>query len=169
MCSTYISPTETTEVKRWGQSASKCINFQCPEVVRESNKSMGGVDLSDMLISLYRTQVKTKRWYIKILFHSVNIAKANAWLLYKRHYMQLKTPKRKKSLNTQPEHKKRAASNSQPDSDVRLDCIAHWPKFRKEKRKCRYCKTGQSRVYCMKCDICLCLSATRNCFVEYPV
>ena len=73
--------------------------------------------------------------------------------------------------NTQPEHKKWAASNSQPDSDVRLDCVAHWPEFRKEKRKCRYCKTGQSqsRVYCMKCDICLCLSATRNCFVEYPV
>ena len=71
--------------------------------------------------------------------------------------------------NTQLEHKKRAASNSQPDSDVRLDCVAHWPEFRKEKRKCRYCKTGQSRVYCMKCDICLCLSGARNCFVEYHV
>ena len=71
--------------------------------------------------------------------------------------------------NTQPEHKKRAASNSQPDSDVRLDCVAHWPEFRKEKRKCRYCKTGQSRAYCMKCDICLCLSGARNGFVEYHV
>ena len=81
MCSTYVSPTETTEVKRWDRSASKYINVQCPEVVREYNKSMGGVDLSDMLISLYRTQVKTKRWYIKILFHSVDIAKVNAWLL----------------------------------------------------------------------------------------
>ena len=99
MCSTYVSPTETTEVKRWDRSASKYINVQCPEVVREYNKSMGGVDLSDMLISLYRTQVKTKRWYIKVLFHCVDIAKVNAWLLYKRHCMQLETPKRKqKSL-----------------------------------------------------------------------
>ena len=71
--------------------------------------------------------------------------------------------------NTQPEHKKRAASNSQPHSDIRLDCVAYWPEFRKEKRKCRYYKTGQSRVYCMKCNICLCLSGTRNCFVEHHV
>ena len=160
---------------------------------------MGGVDLSDMLNSLYRNQVKTKRWYIKVLFHCVNIAKVNARLLYKRHCMQLETPKsllkfileishsllhrntiptvkvgcpsKRMSTdnNTQPEHKKRATSNSQPDSDVRLDCVADWPEFRKEKRKCRYCKTGQSHVYYMKCDICLCLSGARNCFVEYHV
>ena len=156
-----------------------------------------------MLISLYRTQVKTKRWYIQVLFHCVDIAKVNAWLLYKRHCMQLETPKRKqKSLlkfvleishsllhrnmiptakigrlskhmstgsNTKLEHKKRAASNSQPDSDNRLDCVIYWPEFCKEKRKCHYCKTGQSRVYCMKWDICLCLSGTRNYFVEYHV
>ena len=184
-------------------SISKYINVQCPEVVREYNKSMGGVDSSDMLISLYRTQVKTKIWYIKVLFHCIDIAKVNAWLLYKRHCMQLERPKRKqKSLlkfiseifhsllhrntiptpnighpskrmstdnNTQPEHKKRAASNSQPDFDVRLDCVAHWPEFRKEKRKCRHCKTGQSCIYCMKCDICFCLSGARNCFVNYHV
>ena len=127
--------------------------FSVPSLSEKYNKSMGGVDLSDMLISLYRTQVKTKRWYIKVLFHCVDIAKVNSWLLYKCHCMQLETPKRKqKSLlefileishsllhrntiptakigrpskrmptdsNTQPEHKKRAASNSQPDFDIR--------------------------------------------------
>ena len=68
MCSEYVSPTETTEVKQWDQSTSKYINVQCPQIAREYNKTMGGVDLSDTLISLYRTQVKTKRWYIKNLF-----------------------------------------------------------------------------------------------------
>ena len=28
----------------------------------------GGVDLRDMLISLYKTTIKTKRWYLKVLF-----------------------------------------------------------------------------------------------------
>ena len=81
MCSTIVNLTETTEVKRWIRSARKYINVQCPEIVREYNKSMGGLDLSDILISLYRTQVKTKRWYIKVLFHCVDIANVNAWLL----------------------------------------------------------------------------------------
>ena len=54
---------------------------------------MGGVDLCDMLISLYRTNIKTKRWYIKILFHCADISKVNAWNLYRRHCIQLRKPK----------------------------------------------------------------------------
>ncbi|XP_047141098.1 piggyBac transposable element-derived protein 2-like [Hydra vulgaris] len=55
---------------------------------------MGGVDLSDMVISLYRTSCKTKRWYLKVLFYCVDIAKVNAWLLYRRHCSQLHIPQK---------------------------------------------------------------------------
>ena len=52
------------------------------------NKSMGGVDLADMLIALYQISVKTKRWYIRVFWHLVDIAKVNGWILYKRHRVQ---------------------------------------------------------------------------------
>ena len=55
---------------------------------------MGGVDLADMLISLYRIPVKTHRWYIKVFWHLVDIAKVNGWLLYRRHCDQIGIPKR---------------------------------------------------------------------------
>ena len=55
---------------------------------------MGGVDLADMLIALYRIAVKTKRWYLKIFWHCVDIAKVNAWLLYRRHCDELGIAKR---------------------------------------------------------------------------
>ena len=55
---------------------------------------MGGVDLADMLIALYRTTIKSKRWYLKVLFHCVDIAKINAWLLYRRHCDQQRIPKK---------------------------------------------------------------------------
>ena len=53
------------------------------------------MDLADMLISLYRTNFRSKRWYLKVLFHCVDIAKVNAWILYRRHASQLKTKKKK--------------------------------------------------------------------------
>ena len=46
----YIQPAKIETIKR------------CPKVVKEYNNYMGGVDLSDMLIALYRTNIKTKRW-----------------------------------------------------------------------------------------------------------
>ena len=49
---------------------------------------MGGVDLADMLIALYRIPCKTKKWYQKIFWHLIDIAKVNAWLLYRRHSSQ---------------------------------------------------------------------------------
>ena len=55
---------------------------------------MEEVDLADTLFVLYRTTIKSKRWYLKILFHCVDIAKINAWLLYKRHCDQQKVPKK---------------------------------------------------------------------------
>ena len=51
---------------------------------------MGGVDLTDMLIVFYKTSIKSKRWYLKVLFHCVDIAKVNAWLLYRRYCDQQK-------------------------------------------------------------------------------
>ena len=54
-----------------------------------------------------------------------------------------------------------------PATDVRYDNVGHWPECRDDKRKCRLCKTGQSRVFCSKCDICLCLSNARNCFLDF--
>ena len=54
-----------------------------------------------------------------------------------------------------------------PVADVQYDNVAHWPEFRKKKNKCRFCKTGTRHVYCTKCDMCLCLSNSRNCVVAY--
>ena len=55
---------------------------------------MGRVGLADMLIALYRTTIKSKKWYLKVLFHCVDIAKVNAWLLCRRHCDQQRIPKK---------------------------------------------------------------------------
>ena len=55
---------------------------------------MGGVDLADMVVALCRTTIKFKTRYLKVLFHCVDIAKVNAWLLYRRQCDQQKVPKK---------------------------------------------------------------------------
>ena len=197
MCSTYSDPTSVGVVRRWNRKDKKYIEISCPEVIMEYNQSMGGVDLSDMLIALYRTNFKTKRWYLKVLFHCVDIAKVNAWLLYRRYCTQLKVAKKQqlsllkftiaiasglvncrriqKSVGRPSKRKSddivipqpRKQPVAMPVADARYDNTSHWPEFREMKRKCRLCKTDQSRVYCMKCDLCLCMNNDRNCFLIF--
>ena len=51
-------------------------------IIQAYNTNMGRVDLVDMLIALYRIKGGTKRWYIKIFWHLINICTVNAWNLY---------------------------------------------------------------------------------------
>lgn len=197
VCSTYSCPATNSTVKRWNRDQRKYVEIKCPTTIKEYNQSMGGVDLADMLISLYRTSIKTRRWYLKVLFHCLDIAKVNAWLLYRRYSEQMNVPdkhqlsllkftiriaegllrggkvpnsvgrprKRKATDTPSPTSRKQAAAV--PCEDVRCDNVAHWPEFRKKKNKCRLCKTNYSRAYCKKCNLCLCLNNTRNCFYGF--
>lgn len=55
---------------------------------------MGGVDLADTLIELYRTDHKSKRWYMRIFYWMMDVFIVNGWLLYKRHCAQLSIKRR---------------------------------------------------------------------------
>ena len=112
-----------------------------------------------MLISLYRTTIKTKIWYLKVLFHCVDIANTIRCRSMGRSS--------RSSTNEVPATRKRKLPTAILVDDVRYDKIDHWPEFRVKKNKCRHCKTGTGRVYCKKCDVCLCLSNARNCFYEF--
>ncbi|KAL3273401.1 hypothetical protein HHI36_014847 [Cryptolaemus montrouzieri] len=54
---------------------------------------MGGMDLADMLIALYRSPYKSKRWYMGIFTQLVDICINNGWLLYRRQMDAMGQPK----------------------------------------------------------------------------
>ena len=95
VASNYTGIEPMGAISRWDKSENKHKDIQCPSIVLSYNKSMGGVDLVNMLISLYRIKVKAKRWYIKVLWHLIDICKINASNLYRRHFAQLNLPKQK--------------------------------------------------------------------------
>ena len=83
VASTFGGVGASSTKKRWDAKSKDHVDVSYPDMIRDSNQSMGGVDLSDMLIALYHVDIQTrKRWYLKIITHCLNICNVNAWLLY---------------------------------------------------------------------------------------
>jgi len=61
------------------------VDVERPEVIGLYNKSMGGVDIYDQLVSFYRTFIKSRKWTLRLIAHAFDMASVNSWLEYKKH------------------------------------------------------------------------------------
>ena len=194
--SSYKGRHPVEKVKRWSVAERRYVEIPRPEMVKEYNCHMGGVDLQDMLVALYRTNIGVKRYYLRIVFHLLDMCVVNAWLLYRRHCLQrgiakcktllifrseiahallragkTTTRKRGRSANNSPTlelvNKKKVRKAAKVVDDVRYDCVGHWPAHTEKKQRCKLCITAYSRVKCVKCDKALCFTKNKNCFMEY--
>ncbi|TKS66087.1 PiggyBac transposable element-derived protein 2 [Collichthys lucidus] len=160
---------------------------------------MGGVDLLDSLIALYRTKVRSKKWYHRLVFHFLDMVIPTTWLLYRRdcegsgmgkkEEMKLYTfksyvaeglCKSGKSLEKKrgrhslsiagayEEKRKRGPTAPIPVPDVRLDQTAHWLIMTGDKGRCRVPQcSGTPKAMCRKCNVHLCFTPDRNCFLKF--
>lgn len=94
MLSTFAGAYPTCTIERWDKKTKEMVDVQCPSSVRSYNSNMGGVDLMDSLIALYRTKIRSKKWYLCIYFHLMDMLCVNAWLLYRRDPKAYGQPKR---------------------------------------------------------------------------
>ena len=84
LLSTYEAVQPTKQISRWDRKARKKVDIICPSIVTTYNQFMGGVDLLDALLSLYRIHIRSKKWYHKLVFHFLDVIVVQAWLLYRR-------------------------------------------------------------------------------------
>ncbi|TKS78300.1 PiggyBac transposable element-derived protein 3 [Collichthys lucidus] len=56
----------------------------CPVVIRSYNANMGSIDKNDMLVHLYRTPMKSKRWYLHLFAYVIDVSITNAWVVDQR-------------------------------------------------------------------------------------
>ncbi|KAJ4929590.1 hypothetical protein JOQ06_018613 [Pogonophryne albipinna] len=171
--STFTSANPTISVQRWDKKKKETVQVTCPSVVHAYNKSMGGVDLLDSLIALYRTKIRSRKWYHKIVFHMMDFT---AWHLYRRDCKDCGIPKKevysllkfkaevasclcnkrkvlkKRVRPSHNEKKRRGSASSVPSTPGR----------------CKYpgCK-GIVKVQCSKCVTYLCFTADKNCFMNF--
>ncbi|KAJ8932853.1 hypothetical protein NQ314_014397 [Rhamnusium bicolor] len=195
LISTYTGILPQTKVERSDRSEKKKIQVDCSNLVREYNRHMGGVDLLDSLIGRYRIKIKSRKWYMRLFYHILDMAVVNSWLLYKRLAAQngnknsmalaefrieigqtlcmlgvRETHKRgrKSDLEKQLQESRRSSSTAIPPKGVRLDQTSHWPMWMEKRLRCKYpdCK-GFTYVLCEKCSAALCFNKNKNCFWNF--
>ena len=65
------------------------IEVQQPNLIITYNQNMGGVDLQDQMIARYSITFRSKKYYQKMIFHPIDMAIMNAWLLYRKNATNL--------------------------------------------------------------------------------
>ncbi|XP_069937583.1 piggyBac transposable element-derived protein 3-like [Cherax quadricarinatus] len=79
-------------IERYDKASKKKDHFECPAIIKNYNANMGGIDKSNMLVHLYKTPMKSKRWYMRLFAYVLDVAVVNAWLLYCRDCRSLNMP-----------------------------------------------------------------------------
>jgi hypothetical protein len=199
VASTYIGADLGEPVRRWSTEKKDYLQIPCPLMITEYNKFMGGVDLADMLLSLYPIKFRSHKNYFYIFFYLLKTAVNNSWLLYRRHCQQLgisykpllifqedishsliacdPVPPRKRGRPSNEErnatditepNKSRSRPTAMPVTSIQRDGFGHRSLYDIGKRmRCRHCKTGFTDVKCLKCNVYLCFTRSRNCFDEF--
>ena len=81
--SNFIGKEPQGEAKRWDKKKKEMISIARPASVEIYNRFMGGVDKADMLLALYRTKLRTRKWYHRIAVHLLSPAVVNSYTIYK--------------------------------------------------------------------------------------
>ncbi|GBP23588.1 PiggyBac transposable element-derived protein 1 [Eumeta japonica] len=78
LVSTFAGTQPETDVRRWDKQNSRYMNIKQPNVVGEYNRHMGGVDLIDSIMGIYKIQLRSKQWQIHLFYHYLDLTMANA-------------------------------------------------------------------------------------------
>ena len=163
------------------------LEIKQPQVVKDYNKYMNGVDKSDQLIGKYNTLRKTNKWWKTLFLHFIDIARVNSYILFnefrKRNpdIPELQRPSHYNQLDFTLELNRQLAGIKDdecvPIKVRKKEVVARHPmkvflvKNAKERNNCKLCysrfrKEMKVRYYCATCGEFYCLQPERNCMYE---
>ncbi|XP_070814262.1 piggyBac transposable element-derived protein 3-like [Chaetodon trifascialis] len=94
LLSTDMGVESTSSVHRYCSETKQKEEVSCPTAIKSYNSNMGGIDKSDMLVHLYRSPMKSKRWYMRLFAYAIDVSLTNAWVIYKqdKHFDSVLNP-----------------------------------------------------------------------------
>ena len=72
-----------TTAVRYNKKKRKHVQIKQPNVIKQYNKHMGGVDLADNMVANYRIGIRGKNWWWPIFSNYVDVSIINAWKLWR--------------------------------------------------------------------------------------
>ncbi|XP_047675159.1 piggyBac transposable element-derived protein 4-like [Tachysurus fulvidraco] len=179
MCSTIHAAHGEDTVQRRMKGADGKWSVQdvtIPPAIKDYNRNMGGVDLSDALIGYYSVLHKTKKWYRSFLFHFIDIAIVNAFILYK----ELANARKEKLMSHKTFREtlvmeliavgSTTTAPPLPPPPAPKSALHKPVHFSKDgtvgRRRCVLCHR-RTTVKCSSCDVCLCFTINRDCYNEW--
>jgi hypothetical protein len=172
------------QIREHGKSWEK-VQIPQPQAIKDYNTYMGGVDLSDQLISYYTVRQKTLKYYKTLFFHCIDIAVTNSYILHIIHHESLgRTPMDHRTFNkTLAEQLVELYDGQSAPMSVcfATPSVQHLPviigaadndhSHSFVRRRCFLCTTKgesyRSAWQCQSCSTVLCLHPDRNCFHEF--
>ncbi|KAK2705450.1 hypothetical protein QYM36_015738 [Artemia franciscana] len=88
IASSFVGAEPSGNYKHRDSKLKKQIDVVRLLCIAECNKFTGGVDLSDMLIGLYRIDTRRRKWYMRLFYYFLDVSVFNALFLYQRHIGQ---------------------------------------------------------------------------------
>ncbi|XP_043468349.1 piggyBac transposable element-derived protein 4-like [Leptopilina heterotoma] len=70
------------------QKDGSLLPINCPVVSADYNKHMGYVDYSDRLLATYKIDRKSKRWWLRLFWHFLDLVVVNSFIIYKNQNTQ---------------------------------------------------------------------------------
>lgn len=74
-------------VSRKKKKGSRVI-ISAPPVLKDYNNNMGAIDKNDQLKKTYAIDRKSRRWWLRIFFHLLDICRVNAYIIYQQCFVQ---------------------------------------------------------------------------------
>ncbi|XP_025407636.1 piggyBac transposable element-derived protein 2-like isoform X2 [Sipha flava] len=194
LVSTYCGEIPKSEMTRFDRIKKSNIIIDCPMLIKEYNKHMGGVDLLDSHIGRYKIRFRSHKWYMRLFYHLIDLTVVNSWTLFKRvkeikkensnieladwrkqlaftliQSGQIRTSGRgRPSSSLEVKIASTRPQSFRPIKEVRTDKFDHWPQITDKRERCKMpsCK-GFTYLKCTKCTVFLCLNRNKNCFTNY--
>lgn len=175
-------PQETCEVQRRDKDGSRKI-YPCPASVTDYSANMNSVDRFDQLMTNYKLDRRSRKWWHRIFFYFRDAAVVNSYVLYKTSNNKITLKPFKIQcvegfLAARQTQRKRPSTvvsslqieNSKPtvSIEMRRKESGHQPE-RTTRRRCAICSTKAKEVCTVwACSVCkVPLYLGKKCFQKY--
>lgn len=161
--------------RRWSKKQKATVQVDQPSLINMYNKGMGGVDRFDQMKGLYRSRIRSKKWYWPLFRFCLDGAVTNMWYLYRRalktqnEYISLLEFRRRIVLAILSSPPSNSNTGPKPKfltnvlTEIRFDGKEHWIDKQETQRRCGNCGKC-TKFSCLKCNVGL---HPETCFRQY--